>query len=117
MKNGRGVLLLVCALSFCIVLGIFIGRNLRDEFVPLPQNSMADTVYVTEATEDLRLNINTASKAQLMELPGIGEIIADRIIIYRTENGPFQTIDDLMNVDGIGLKKIQQLESLIRAGG
>jgi competence protein ComEA len=49
-----------------------------------------------------KVNINTADAWLLEALPGIGEVLAQRIIDYRSENGPFQRIDDLTKVDGIG---------------
>lgn len=52
------------------------------------------------------LNINTATKAQLVELPGIGNVLADRIIAYREENGPFRSISQLTDVSGIGQARL-----------
>lgn len=117
MKNGRTIMLLVCALSLTLVIGIFVGRNLRTEYVQLPKGDDAQTVSALEVAKDYRLDINEATKVQLMELPGVGEMIADRIISYRTENGPYASIDDLLNVKGVGEKKLKQLETLIKAGG
>jgi competence protein ComEA len=51
-----------------------------------------------------KVNINTATRDQLLTLDGIGESYADRIIEYRTTNGPFQTPSDLVKVKGIGEK-------------
>ena len=48
-----------------------------------------------------KININTASKTQLMEIPGIGEAKANAIISYREENGTFSAIEELKNVEGI----------------
>lgn len=59
------------------------------------------------------ININTAPKDSLMELPGIGEELAERIILYREDHGPFVSIEDLKNVKGIGHKKFEQLRPYI----
>lgn len=53
-------------------------------------------------SEDGRININTASKTELMEIPGIGESKADRIIAYRENHGRFGSIEEITNVSGIG---------------
>lgn len=61
----------------------------------------------------LILDINTATKEELVRLPGIGEVTAERILLYREEQGKFHKTEDLMNVRGIGKKKFEQLKSLI----
>ena len=63
------------------------------------------------------LNINTATIEEFMTLPGVGEVLATRIVAYRTENGPFERIDDLMLVDGIGLATIDRFRDDITVGG
>lgn len=57
-----------------------------------------------------KVNINTATVSQLEELPGIGEVIAQRIVDYRTQHGPFKTVRDLLKVEGIGEKKFESIE-------
>ncbi|GAB4398578.1 MAG: hypothetical protein OHK003_21140 [Anaerolineales bacterium] len=59
------------------------------------------------------ININTASREELDSLPGIGPTIAQRIIDYREENGPFQTIGDILNVSGIGPSTFENIKDLI----
>ena len=56
-----------------------------------------------------KLNLNTAIKAELMMLPGVGDSTADAIIMYREQNGSFKSVDDLDNVKGIGDKKMKKL--------
>ncbi len=64
--------------------------------------------------EDERININTAAKEQLMELPGIGEAKAESILAYRKEHGDFSTPEELMNVPGIKENLFQKVEEHIR---
>ena len=59
------------------------------------------------------LNLNTATAEELDQLPGIGEELARRIVAYRTENGPFSDIRQIMEVSGIGEGKFDELEDRI----
>ena len=70
-----------------------------------------DAVQVQEETSGL-VNINTATRDQLMTLPGIGEATADAIIAYREET-PFTSTQDITNVSGIGESKYNRIKDLI----
>lgn len=59
------------------------------------------------------INLNTATKQQLMSLPGIGPAFAERILSYRNQRGSFSSIDELLNVKGIGEKKLQKLRPFL----
>lgn len=60
-----------------------------------------------------KINLNTAEAWLLQALPGIGETLAQRIIDYRNENGPFHRIEDLKEVEGIGPAKFEKLKDNI----
>jgi competence ComEA-like helix-hairpin-helix protein len=60
-----------------------------------------------------KLNINTATKQQLLDLPGVGEVTAERILTYRAETGKFSNVDELRAVKGMSKKRIETLKPLI----
>jgi competence protein ComEA len=60
------------------------------------------------------INVNTASLAQLALLPGVGKKKAAAIMEYRTKNGNFKSVDDLVNVKGIGQKMLQKLKGQVK---
>ena len=61
------------------------------------------------ASEARPVDINTADTAALESVPGIGKSLSQRIIAFREKNGPFQSVDDLLKVQGVGEKSIQKL--------
>lgn len=115
MKKGAKVLLCVFFASICFLVGMFVGRNVKDDYAILPQNHITDLTSNT-VDQDFRLDINSATKLQLMELEGIGETLAERIIAYREQYGPFVKADDLLNVEGIGEIKLQAINEWIKVG-
>lgn len=74
-----------------------------------------DTTDEDESTEDVSeiININTASNQQLQELPGVGPTYAARIVGWREENGSFTSKDQLMEIKGIGEKRLADIKPLI----
>lgn len=63
--------------------------------------------------KDNKININTATQAELEEITGIGPSLAQKIIEYRESNGKFKDIEELKNVSGIGDKKFESMKSQI----
>lgn len=59
------------------------------------------------------LDLNTATEAQLRTLPGIGEVLARRIVDYRETNGPFASVEELTAVEGIGNALLYRLRELV----
>lgn len=117
--SGRGrptkseiILLGLTAVFLCALAGL----SLRDR-----QDRVPGVVIETEAevpreeiTPDFPpVDLNTATAEELDTLPGIGESLARRIIAYREANGPFGSIEEIMEVSGIGEAKFAELEDRV----
>lgn len=76
---------------------------------------LAFAVAAQPALAASTVDLNTATKAELMELPGVGEVIAGRIIAYRDEQ-PFKSVDELVQVKGIGDKTLAKIRDRLTVG-
>ena len=96
---------------FVLLAGVFIGRNFSDSYISIRTDGTAPSASTPDEqpVSDGRIDINSASLQQLQLLPGIGETLAQRILDYREEHGSFSSVDDLLNVSGIGEKKLEQI--------
>lgn len=130
MKKAS-IILSIITIVFCAFAGGFLfGRNFNrsDVIVSTPQDQPPDLISIqqdstdvpestTAPTEAKLLDINTAEAADFEALPGIGQVLAQRIVDYRDANGPFSSVADLVNVEGIGEKKLTALLDYITVGG
>jgi competence protein ComEA len=101
-----------------------LARRLRDgELIvilalPIPGSTpmVPSTDTRDAATADgspAKININTATTQELEALPGVGEVIAARIVTYREQNGPFRSVDDLVHVEDISDRVIDEIRELV----
>ena len=143
-KQKIPILVLITCIFAAFVFGFFAGRNLNRTPVqirtisPVPETTAASTekppsepaveeaafAYEEDAyaggsdapSVSFPININTATAQQLENLPGIGPVIAQRIVDYRDANGPFTAPGQLMNVSGIGQKRLEAIWDYITIG-
>jgi competence protein ComEA len=73
----------------------------------------SSSAQASPAPQSAALNLNTATKADLEKLPGVGPAMAQRILDYRQKNGAFKKAEELMNVQGIGEKSFLKLKPLV----
>ena len=103
-------------LAYCIEDGMKVN-------IPNINNKVENEIITTENESGIienmknknsaKINLNKATVAELCELPGVGESLAQRIIDYRKENGNFRNIEDLKNVSGFGDKKYESIKEYI----
>ena len=126
-KPHFSVLIAVTLLFSGFLLGFLAGRNDRGDVIvsvpPVMRTEPTQSLPSTEATEAATeaiafpIDINSATQEELMALPGIGEVLAKRILSYREQNGSFSHVTELMNVEGIGQTRMEEILDCITTGG
>ena len=102
--SPRDCLTLTVLILLCLGLSVWRWGQLSGWGIqPVEIERQPERVY------DYRVDINQATWVELMQLPGVGEALAGRIIRYREEHGPFQSLDELDEISGIGPKTIEKL--------
>lgn len=122
-KNIEQVLLFATAILFMgLMLGILIGRFTSVQTIVVQNQENAHSTHTQPTTNQIndsygKININTASVEELSMLPGIGKTYAERIVAHRLRYGLFLSVDDLLNIKGIGEKKLELMKPYITVGG
>ncbi len=115
-ERGLIILLAVAILASGIALLI---PTIHRPRIPPPQEIVVPEVHVVLPrffSSVPKVDINSAGVDELITLPGIGETLAKRIIAYREEHGPFVSLDELENVEGIGEKTISSIRDRVSLG-
>jgi competence protein ComEA len=114
LTKTEWLLLAVTGVFLCALLAL--SAHDRKTLATEPIETAVD-VPQEEILPDLSpLNLNTATAEDLTLLPGIGEGLAERIVKYREANGPFESVEELMEVSGIGEAKFAALEGRVTVG-
>lgn len=121
LKKAEIAAISVTLLFLSFTAGYFVGQNKSSNLMSIETQysanaSVEDTVIPEESINIViigKININTASADELTALKGIGDVLAQRIIDYRTEHGVFERTADIMNVSGIGEGIFSNIEDFI----
>ena len=131
MKKPVNLLVVLTCVFAAFLGGFHLGRRLNRSPVhiyqatapadaaPEPDETETDPEPETEPAVTRPVNINTATAQQLDDLPGIGPVLAQRIVDYRTAHGGFKAVEELLNVSGIGNAKLMEIldEITVEQGG
>lgn len=114
-KFAAWIMIIATVLFLGYSAGFFAGRDqlspvLEPSPNALPNGTLARAPLPEQANSQPKINLNTATREELILLPGIGEAISQRILDYRTEIGSFRTVSEIMGVSGIGEKTLEKLE-------
>lgn len=89
---------------------LIIIRNIND----VNMETEIENNEVNEESDDGKISINNSDISKLKEIPGVGEVKANSIILYREKNNGFKSIEELKNVDGIGEKTFEKIKDSIK---
>ena len=115
MKNisRKSQLVITLRSTFLIMLVVATAWGMATKQDVAGVSDKAGPEQVMQKSETI-VNINQATEVELVALPGIGPVMAKKIIAWRAENGPFKSLEDLKKVNGIGDKKFEKLKPLIQ---
>lgn len=88
----------------------------KGELVPQSLETLQESAPAQQNQEE-KINLNTATEAELQTISGIGAKKAQEIIRFRDEQGPFKTVEELKNVPGIGEKTVERLKDMLTVTG
>lgn len=114
-RRGEPRFWLAALLVFALLLYAGI-RLIPPRVPPLPRPVPVEVEGVVVPLEFSRvgpLDLNRATVEELMELPGIGPVLAERIVAFREEHGPFSAVEDLLQVPGIGESTLEVIRPYI----
>lgn len=114
--KAEKILLILTAVFLCLMLALLIHSRMVETAGSYAVETERAAVSAELTPEATLVNVNTAETAELATLPGIGEKLAERIVKYREDNGKFASLDELMNVSGIGQGKLDALKDYASVG-
>lgn len=115
MKKVTFLPLLVILCFIIALFLVFMHRQQHPDSVALRKevDLHSDPSTIIAVNADGKINVNVANIDELCLIPGIGPTLAARIVEYRSTNGPYRSVDDLLNIRGIGTETLNNISQFV----
>ena len=114
LSRGEKWIVVLTLIFSLVMVGIYFHSTRIDDGdeYTIRAGSLAERAEPMDAVQ-WQVNINTATAEELTRLPGVGEVLAERIVEYREQYGPFREAEELMKVNGIGESKFADMKEQV----
>ncbi|MCK4851977.1 MAG: helix-hairpin-helix domain-containing protein [Candidatus Omnitrophica bacterium] len=117
-RSEKTVLMILSLLLLTGTATLHIGRSRVRHNITITKNGFKEQFTLKDIEERLkeerRVSINTATAEELIAIPGIGQVFAQRIVEHRDRHGLFRSCDDLLEIKGFGEKKLEKTRPFIK---
>ena len=114
MKKFPVIMPLMTVIFIMVTISLCINKVQNQDVVSL--SSVSQEEKSPHISTQGKININLATESELTQIPGIGTVLAQRIIQYRTKHGSFATIEEIRNINGISDTKLDSIKDYICLG-
>jgi len=117
-KYDKSVIAVLCGVLLVVAIVLYCKNSRPLSGIKIINNSFSTEKSLKEIERKLfemrKVGINSASREDIMQIPGIGEVLAERIVEFRKKRQTFGSLEELLAVEGIGEKKLEKIKIFLK---